>query len=702
MKEMKVLAFFFIFILGGVVDGQDTGLILVDTPENVSTEDVVKATIEESSESFIDKNAEPFIPTKDWQVVKNDQSVPAGLHIRMNLQTGLKEAKLMDGDDGARFLKQKVKQNEGNDKVHQEKHQDGPNIVMSDEMKDEAESYPESDKIYFTKQHLKDALKDFRDKFHDDGVKSDGQEISRSEAVKQKFRSIEEIRKELEDHMGWKVKSDAQLMKIRVEILRAENATKEEQSHALEDLEYYVHQIDNAVDLEKMHGLQVVIQFLNNSDLQLQEKAAKVIGAAVQSNPKAQLAALEHGAMQFLLRQISYSSTERLRKTALFALSALIRTNSKSQIVFLKLDGLNILLKCIETDKSTALKIKAVTLVSDLIVEQSDVKVSMVKNGKMTADESTPLMKALIKRGWCALLPGQLNTEDYDSIEKVLAAISASAEDCKLIRSSSRDVAWSAESILLRAYCPLNELNRRSAKIDGLECVLVDIFKIVSLNFRFKTRVGMNSLIVFYSNPKAQLAALEHGAMQFLLRQISYSSTERLRKTALFALSALIRTNSKSQIVFLKLDGLNILLKCIETDKSTALKIKAVTLVSDLIVEQSDVKVSMVKNGKMTADESTPLMKALIKRGWCALLPGQLNTEDYDSIEKVLAAISASAEDCKLIFNKNDLRTTLLKVRENLKNEINNEEDKDFKSYLQSLTECIDNILSKLGQLFTL
>ena len=116
-------------------------------------------------------------------------------------------------------------------------------------------------------------------------------------------------------------------------------------------------------------------------------------------------------------------------------------------------------------------------------------------------------------------------------------------------------------------------------------------------------RLEMNSLIVFYSNPKAQLAALEHGAMQFLLRQISYSSTERLRKTALFALSALIRTNSKSQIVFLKLDGLNILLKCIESDKSMALKIKAVTLVSDLIVEQSDVKVSMVKNGKMKADE---------------------------------------------------------------------------------------------------
>ena len=95
-------------------------------------------------------------------------------------------------------------------------------------------------------------------------------------------------------------------------------------------------------------------------------------------------------------------------------------------------------------------------------------------------------------------------------------------------------------------------------------------------------------------------------------------------------------------------------------------------------------------------------MKALIKRGWCTLLSAQLNAEDYDSIEKVLAAISASTEDCKLLFNKSNLRTKMLKVRENLKNEINNEEDKDFKSYLQSLTERIDNILSKLGQLFTL
>ena len=78
------------------------------------------------------------------------------------------------------------------------------------------------------------------------------------------------------------MKSDAQIMKIKVEILKAENATEKERLNALDDLEYYVHQIDNAVDLDKIHGMEVVIKYLNNSNVKLQEKAAKVIGAAVQ------------------------------------------------------------------------------------------------------------------------------------------------------------------------------------------------------------------------------------------------------------------------------------------------------------------------------------------------------------------------------------------------------------------------------------
>ena len=35
-----------------------------------------------------------FSPTKDFQIVHDDQSIPPGLHVRMNLATGLKEARL--------------------------------------------------------------------------------------------------------------------------------------------------------------------------------------------------------------------------------------------------------------------------------------------------------------------------------------------------------------------------------------------------------------------------------------------------------------------------------------------------------------------------------------------------------------------------------------------------------------------------------
>lgn len=46
-------------------------------------------------DTFI-QNHEEFIPTNEWQIVKDGQAIPPGLHIRLNLETGLREAKLLD------------------------------------------------------------------------------------------------------------------------------------------------------------------------------------------------------------------------------------------------------------------------------------------------------------------------------------------------------------------------------------------------------------------------------------------------------------------------------------------------------------------------------------------------------------------------------------------------------------------------------
>ena len=39
-----------------------------------------------------------FVATEEWQEVRPGQRVPGGLHVRMNLETGKKEAKLLEQD----------------------------------------------------------------------------------------------------------------------------------------------------------------------------------------------------------------------------------------------------------------------------------------------------------------------------------------------------------------------------------------------------------------------------------------------------------------------------------------------------------------------------------------------------------------------------------------------------------------------------
>ena len=45
-----------------------------------------------------DINDNKFVATNEWQEIKDGQKVPSMLHYRMNLATGKKEAKLLEGD----------------------------------------------------------------------------------------------------------------------------------------------------------------------------------------------------------------------------------------------------------------------------------------------------------------------------------------------------------------------------------------------------------------------------------------------------------------------------------------------------------------------------------------------------------------------------------------------------------------------------
>lgn len=90
---------------------------------------------------------EVFHATNKWQTVKDGQAIPRGLHVQIDLQTGEKRAKLMDDTPNV----------ESN----------GNNVLTS------KKKFIKIDRNLISKQKLKDALKDFKDKFHHENEMED-------------------------------------------------------------------------------------------------------------------------------------------------------------------------------------------------------------------------------------------------------------------------------------------------------------------------------------------------------------------------------------------------------------------------------------------------------------------------------------------------------------------------------------------------
>ena len=65
-------------------------------------------------------------------------------------------------------------------------------------------------------------------------------------------------------------------------VLANKSSTVEELCHALEELEFYVHQMNNAKDLDVIGGLVLVVRLLNHTQPDVKSWAARVIGSASQ------------------------------------------------------------------------------------------------------------------------------------------------------------------------------------------------------------------------------------------------------------------------------------------------------------------------------------------------------------------------------------------------------------------------------------
>ncbi|XP_052430621.1 nucleotide exchange factor SIL1 isoform X2 [Carassius gibelio] len=345
------------------------------------------------------EDLEVFRPTDKWQTLK---PVPAGSHVRLNLQTGQREVK-MGEEEGLKYWRDGNRQGMMN--IH------SPS---------------------FTSEELKEALKKFKEGM-DDPVDSKQDE----NAVKAQFRPIEELKKDMEE-LDMLVETDVQVMRRLLNQFNNTNSTTEEKIRALLDLEYLVHQVDNAQNLVSVGGMQLVINVLNSTDIRLQESAAFVLGSAVSSNPSVQVEAIEGGALQKLLTLLATQKPITVKKKVLFAVASLLRHFPFAQSHFLKLGGVQVLSELFQTSGTEPLRVRIITVLYDMITEKelmSQVGMDLIPDSshqeRLRQYAEVSLLPVLVEQGWCSLVPELLVSPEHDCREKALRTLLAMMAQCQ-------------------------------------------------------------------------------------------------------------------------------------------------------------------------------------------------------------------------------------------------------------------------------
>lgn len=406
--SMLLFVIFCIHSLSCHSNAQSDGgaLSVVHTEENDNGEATVEVEGgDDSSDAKQETKKDPvevFYPTDEWQTVKEGQAIPAGLHVRMSMKTGEKEAKLMEGDSGMKYWKSGDK-----------------------------EGMINTDKKHFSRDELKRALKDFKT------TKLDDTDLKREEEIKAKFRKYEELKEDFEAlNMG--IKTDLEIVTELVEKFKDENTDVLQKLQVLAELEYYLHQIDNAVLFKDLGGLPWLLKAVNyTQDERVQKEAALVLGAATQSNPKVQVGAIDADALQILLRLLSSQShsSPDLRRKILYAISSLCRHFPYAQKKLLDLGGLSVFRELFQEHGEEKIQVKVVTLLHDLIEEREHAETNKDQENPVVAEQLrqyklVPLKEAMLEQGWCELVPTLLDSPEHDSREKILNAMKTLSDVC--------------------------------------------------------------------------------------------------------------------------------------------------------------------------------------------------------------------------------------------------------------------------------
>lgn len=370
---------------------------LTIVPDSDDDEDATVTTEEDFS------NLDVFYPTKDWQEVKPGQAVPKGLHIRLNMETGQREAKLMEGDGGLKFWSQEGKQG----------------IVNTD-------------KEFFTPEDLKKALKEFKVN------KIDDEDTARMEEVKKKYKSYEELKKDLEG-LQMDIKTDRETILELTSMLNSSSLDTTERVDVMETLLDYLHQIDNAILFCDIGGMKLVIQSLNDSSAEMRSISSAILATSLQNNPKVKVYCIQEGVLHHFVRALSTEVELSVKKKLLFALSAMVRNFPYAQTKFGELGGFSVLAKLFtlsgSSEEATKLSERTLTLVVDLLDEYQSVTTDNKQHSPeelLTQYQNFPLLEHLLQNGFCEVVGSLLENipqREFESTTEVILKAAMKLKD---------------------------------------------------------------------------------------------------------------------------------------------------------------------------------------------------------------------------------------------------------------------------------
>ncbi|KAL4631531.1 nucleotide exchange factor SIL1 [Arapaima gigas] len=399
-----------------------SALTVVEGSEPSDTDEEAHVDNEVNSEDL-----EVFQPTHHWQTLRPGQAVPAGSHVRLNLQTGQREVRL--DPEAFKYWRNGKRQGTVN--------------TLSPS---------------FTAEELKEALK----KFKEDGIEQVDEDRQKAGIyhslffffffffeeveIKSQFRSLDELKKDMAE-LDMLLETDFQVMSRLVAQFNHSNATVDERVSALLDLEYLVHQVDNAQDLVNMGGMKLVIDALNSTDVRLQESAAFVLGSALSSNPRVQVEAVEGGVLQKLITLLATDRPLSVKKKVLFAVSSLLRNFPFAQSRFLKLGGVQMLGDLFRSPAATSLRVRVITLLYDMLIEKELVSQAgldpipdLSYQERLRQYAQVSLHPLLAEQGWCSLVPELLASPEHDCREKALRTLLAMMPHCRTTYQMDRQL----------------------------------------------------------------------------------------------------------------------------------------------------------------------------------------------------------------------------------------------------------------------